>query len=183
MNKKVYLNEDMSAEYAALHENYNNSNTNPQNSHNEKKKSGLFIIIKLIPFIISAVFFASTAISIYRYVKYNACTETTTGIVTDITTKSHRSTTGKYKSSHHTSYTYYPVCEFETDGKIYSFKSKTDANVEIGNAVDICYEPNNPENAWLTGSGKAYTTSAAITGIIGFILLVLSIKWSKFLRS
>lgn len=180
MSKKVYLNEDMSAEYAALREKSNNVNSNSQN---RKKKSTILIIIELIPFIICAVFFASTAISIYRYVRYNACTETTTGIVTDVKTKSHRSTTGKFKSSHHTVYNYYPVCEFETDGKIYSFKSKTDANVEIGNAVDICYEPDNPENAWLTGSGKAYTTSAAITGIIGFILLVLSIKWSKFLRS
>lgn len=182
MNKKTYLNEDIYADYAALNKDYNDFNENSKNSNNKKKKGCFSVIIQLIPFIISAVFLASTAISIYRYVRYNACTDTATGIVTDIHTNSRRITTDKFASSHHTSKSYYPVCEFEADGKTYSFQSKTEANAEIGNTVDICYEPDNPENAWLAGSGKRYPTYAAVTGIIGVILLVLGIQWVKFLK-
>lgn len=177
---KTGVNENMSYSQAKIKGNSEGINTDPQSSRN--RKCFVLVIIPLIPFMISVLFLVSTAISIYRYVRYNACTETTTGIVTDIKTKSRRSTAGKFKSSHHTVYTYYPVCEFEAEGKTYSFQSKTEARTEIGYTADICYEPDDPENAWLKGSGNAYLICAAITGSIFIIFVIVGAKCVKYIK-
>lgn len=132
--------------------------------------------MKKLGVIIFALVFV--AVGIFMFVRGNElskrCTEETVGRVVSIIEEENYETDTETGNSY-TTYTYYPVIEYEVDGNKVSKKYNTgsgDRKYSVNQKIDIMYNPNNVEEYIIKGD-----ISSNIMGIIFTVLglIVLSV--------
>lgn len=152
------------------------------------------VIITMIPIVVILIF---ATVSFFGYRQYqknydaytNKCTENITGIVVDqdIQTSHHthsgsRRSGGTYRSRSHT--TYYAIIDYCIDGENYtdSFTVGSLNNYEIGTAVLLRYDPDDPETAFIDGNepqgGKALLIIFAVTSVSELFLIIKAVTKS-----
>ena len=111
-------------------------------------------------------------------VQFMISAERVDGKVVDMTARTSSDSSGTRSS---TSTTWYPTVDFTVDGETHSFQGSVGSNppaYEIGDPVEVAYDPEDPANARLASFWTAYFLPLVLCGIgvvftpIGAVLLV-----------
>lgn len=137
-----------------------------------KLRKSLFCIFAVI----ALSFFASAAMTVYRYyTAANYYTSQTDGVVTGVKVKKQRS---KVRRHSHISYSYYPKFEFIVDGVLIQKTGKLPYAEEFcteGRPVTVLYDPKNPKRCCLEGDIAGYESGLAFYvlsyGAVGVFIL------------
>ena len=134
--------------------------------------------MKKLGVIIFALIFV--AVGIFMFVRGNElskrCTEETVGRVVSIIEEENYETDTETGNSY-TTYTYYPVIEYEVDGNKVSKKYNTgsgDRKYSVNQKIDIMYNPNNVEEYIIKGDISSNIMGIIFT-VLGLIVLGVGI--------